>query len=101
MNAVLLAERRQPVKYCAECGESIAGPETDPHRYNRVKYCPACAAFRKQWSNARAQTTFRRDRKERNRLMREQIRLLLEENAALKEQNAALIRMNQEARGYA
>ncbi len=99
--SALVAVRRQPVKYCADCGESIAGPETEPHRYNRVKYCPACAAFRKRWSDARAQTTFRRDRKEYNRLKNEQIRLLLEENALLRERNAALIRMNQEARGYA
>ena len=91
----------QPVKYCADCGAVIAGPETPRNVYNRIKYCPACAEERKLWSNANAQKQFRRDRKERDRLQREQCALLRKENSELRQHIATLEKMNQEARGYA
>ena len=90
----------QPLKYCADCGAVIAGSDTPLRRYRAIKYCPACARERKLWSNANSQTRHRRDKKERNRLMREQCALLREENAALRQRVAILEKMNQEMRGF-
>ena len=90
----------QPVKYCADCGVVIAGPDTEPHRYNRIRYCPDCARERTLYNRANYQKQFRLDRKERNRLMRQQIALLLKENTELRRYIDALEKMNQEARGY-
>lgn len=91
----------QPVKYCADCQAVIAGPDTPRNVYIRIKYCPTCAKERKLWSDANSKVRGRRDRKERNRLMREQNALLRKENAELTRRVDALERMNQEARGYA
>ena len=90
----------RPVKYCADCGAVIAGPETPTNVYNRIKYCRVCAKERKLWSNANAQKQFRRDRKERDRLQREQSALLRTENAELYQRIDILEKLNQEARGY-
>ena len=90
----------QPVKYCADCGTVIAGPDTEPHRYNRIRYCPDCARDRKLWSDANSKVRGRRDRKERNRLQHEQNALLRRENSELRQRIDTLEKMNQEARGY-
>lgn len=90
----------QPVKYCADCGAVIAGPETPKRVYNATKYCSTCARERKLWNNANSQKQFRLDRRERNRLQREQCALLQKENAALRRNIAALEKLYQEARGY-
>ena len=90
----------QPVKYCADCGRVIAGPETKRRVYNAIRYCPDCARERTLYNRANYQKQFRLDRKERNRLMRQQIALLLKENSKLRRQVDTLENMNQEARGY-
>lgn len=59
----------RPAKYCAGCGTRIAGPETDQHTYNRVKYCPVCAKERKLWQNARYARLNRREKAENRRLL--------------------------------
>ena len=91
----------QTVKYCADCGAVIAGASTPRNVYNRIKYCRECARERKLWSDANSKVRGRRDRKERNRLMREQNALLRKENSELRIRISALEKMNQEARGYA
>lgn len=90
----------QPVKYCADCGVVIAGPDTEPHRYNRIRYCPDCAKDRKLWSDTNAQKQRRLDRKECNRLLRQQCALLLRENTELRRRIDTLEKVNQEVRGY-
>ncbi len=90
----------RPVKYCADCQAVIAGPDTPGRVYNAIRYCPDCARERKLWSDANAKKRFRRDRKERNRLLREECALLRKENSELWRRVAALEEMNQEARGY-
>lgn len=95
------AQTVRPLKYCADCHRvAIAGPETPTNVYNRIRYCPDCAKDRTLYNKANAQRQLRRDRKERNRLLREQCALLREENVELRRRVAALVRMNQEARGY-
>ena len=90
----------RPVKYCADCGAAIAGPETPWRVYYALKYCRDCAKERRLYSDANAKRQFRRDRKERNRLLREENTLLRKENSELRRRVAALEKMNQEARGY-
>ena len=94
------APKPRPVKYCADCGAVIAGPDTPMHVYNRIRYCPACAAERTQWNKANYQKQFRLDRKERNRLLRQQCGLLLRENTELRQRIATLEKLNREANGY-
>lgn len=90
----------QAVKYCADCQAVIAGPDTPRNVYIRIKYCPTCARERKLWSDANSKVRGRRDRKERNRLIREQNALLRKEVSELRFRVATLEKMNQEARGY-
>lgn len=90
----------RPVKYCADCGVVIADAETPKRVYNAIRYCPACAAERKQWSDANAQKQRRLDRKERNRLLRQQCILLLKENTELRRRLAYWEQLNREANGY-
>lgn len=96
----LQTPKPRPVKYCADCGVVIAGADTPVHVYNRIKYCRACAAERKLWSDANAKKQFRLDRKERNRLLRQQCDLLLRENTELRQRIAVLEKLNREANGY-
>lgn len=91
----------QTTKYCADCGAVIAGPSTPRNTYNRIKYCRECARERKLWSDANSKVRGRRDRKERNRLIREQNALLRKEVSELRFRIATLEKLNQEARGYA
>lgn len=90
----------QTTKYCADCGAVIAGASTPRNVYNRIKYCRECARERTLWSKANWQLRSRREKKERNRLIREQNALLRKEVSELRVRLATLEKMNQEARGY-
>ena len=91
----------QATKYCADCGAVIAGPDTPKRVYNAVHYCPDCAMERTLYNKANFQKQFRRDRKERNRLLCQECALLRKENSELRRRIGVLEQLNQEARGYA
>ena len=83
------------MKYCARCGEPIAGMwDSDWYSYIRIKYCPACRVTVKREQTAAShrqpRRTLRKAKREARELLirakaeNEQLRQVLAENRQLR-----------------